>query len=138
MYLRRRSTRSSLCTTYFTLRCNANQRGRVEPPDSHYAVLRERLREWDRPRRRQRRSVEELRRKELDWGRVCRQRHLTAACRLVSVHEVIGGGEQRFVGAAVIREHRCAGARAEPQPLAGAHFHLDLGDAGLQLSSLRL
>ena len=45
-----------------------------------------------------------------DW----RPREVTAARRFVAVHQVIGGGQQRFVCRPVIREYRGAGARSEP------------------------
>ena len=58
--------------------------------------------------------------------------------RLVAVHPAVGGGQQRLVRVAVVREHRGADADAELQPLAGPRLENHVVDRRLQLQALAL
>src|SRR6476469_5493863 len=111
MYLRRRSTRSSLLTrTLFQI--------------SKLAWLRQCLRERSDVADVDRR-VEQIAAREVR-GQRSGARAVAAARRLVAIHQVIRVGEQLFVGVAVVGEDGGAGADAEAQPLAAAYFDLDL------------
>src|SRR5579872_4159623 len=129
MYFRRRCTRSSELTGGIV----------AAPSGQRLAVswLRERLRKRQGRREVVRRVVEvggdELGRS----GRVA-DRQVAAARGLVAIHALVRVGEQRFVAAAVLREHRRARADGEGDPFAGARVELDLRDARLQLAPLRV
>src|SRR5215211_323081 len=58
------------------------------------------------------------------------------ARRLVLIHAVVRGGQQRLVGFAVVREYGGPDADAERQALAGTPFEVHGVDALLQLDPL--
>ena len=78
------------------------------------------------------------RREAIGAGRRGLHLHALLAAGLVAIHAAVGGGQQRFVGIAVLRIDRRADADRQRQPPARARFEQHFIDRALQLDALAL